>query len=132
MATNDKQYKAVDVGLLLGTEAVPSRSAMLWEKLARELTDIIGMNGFQALYLRSLQRTRQTYPLLPSADRADFDSLKAGLEQQTAPQALAASVAFFNLFIETLTLLIGGALTAAIVQAAWREEIMASAQKGIQ
>lgn len=132
MATNDKQYKAVDVGLLLGTEAVPRRSAMLWEKLAHELTDIIGINGFQALYLRCLHRTRQTYPLLPVVDRADFDSLKAGLEQQTAPQALAASVAFFNLFIDTLTLLIGGALTAAIVQAAWREEIMASAQKGIQ
>lgn len=132
MVINDTQQKTVDVSLLLGMDGIADSSVNLWGKLAVELSDIIGENGFQALYMRCAHRARLSYPWLPSGDHIDFLELKQSLEQQPSPHALEASIELFNTFINTLTLLIGSALTAAIIQSAWEEEIMASSQKGIQ
>jgi hypothetical protein len=48
------------------TEKVADAAIVLWEQLSTQIISIVGEDGFNALYLRSLFLGRSTFPGLPA------------------------------------------------------------------
>lgn len=96
----------------------------LWSPLAIQIISIIGEGGFNSLYTRSAFLARSTYPWLtvgappPQAEQR-LDGLKASLQNQTSAQANAANILLLTIFTDTLSSIIGEALTVNILHAAW-------------
>lgn len=96
----------------------------LWQPLAYQLISIVGKDGFNALYARSLHLVSRQYPWLASgtpadSDNQDFKALKSSLENQSEADAFQANLAFMILFTDALSSLIGESLTARILTSAW-------------
>ncbi len=99
----------------------------LWERLASELTSIIGDGGFQSLYARSMHLVRAQFPWIvvssPAASTASlFENFKRCLEEQDSKTACEASITLLNIFIDILILLIGELLTTSILRSAWGDD----------
>lgn len=100
----------------------------LWSPLATQIISIIGVGGFNSLYTRSVFLTRSTYPWLmvgappPQADQR-FEELKTSLQNQIPAQANAANILLLTIFTDTLSSIIGEALTANILHAAWNTDV---------
>ena len=109
------------------SESVPSDPSMIaqsalstWRDIDDALSPIIGRRGVAGLYKRSLSLTRVAYPALTAVfevTRApgDYSTLQQALAQQSAPAALAASVALLQTFRDLLTKLIGQSLSARLL-----------------
>jgi len=113
------------------TEKVADAAMNVWEKLATEIISVVGEDGFNSLYARSLFLTQSTFPWLaacslsPQSDHR-FAELKKRLEGQTPVQARVANILLLITFTDILTSLIGEALTTSILRSAWgSEEFMA-------
>jgi hypothetical protein len=96
----------------------------LWEPLSKNLASLIGQQGFQALFDRSLHLAGVAFPWLsmPTAfpDTASrLDNLKALLGREEGQVATDASVMLLTTFAEVLAGLIGPPLTTNILRAAW-------------
>ncbi len=99
-------------------------AAALLLPLSRKLTTIIGQNGFQTLYDRSLHTAAKHYPWLiaaadASARLSDPEKLKAALCKQPVDQASHATVLLFSTLLELLVCLIGQSLTTNLLRDAW-------------
>lgn len=99
----------------------------LWGQLAPELISIIGEDGFQLLYVRSVRMACAQYPWLEQAaviplGNDFFTPLLSCLRLTDLAQARLASVALFNIFLNLLASLIGEALTTHLLHSAWRRE----------
>ena len=105
---------------------------VLWERLAVELSGIIGQGGFDTLYARSVHVARARHPWLDEGADAGFDKLRAALEAQEPAAVGEASVALLITFTDTLIQLIGVPLTTAILRSAWGRDTADTAAKGIQ
>ena len=106
-------------------------SIVLWERLAAELTVIIGERGFSSLYARSLNQAALQYALLaphpPTAASDAFILLTSSLTARAPEEAQAASGAMLNNFIDTLIILIGELVTNSILRAAWGDDVVNTA-----
>ena len=105
---------------------------VLWERLAVELSGIIGQGGFDTLYARSVHVARARHPWLDEGADPGFDKLRPALEGQEPAAVGEASVALLITFTDTLIQLIGVPLTTAILRSAWGRDTADTAAKGIQ
>lgn len=103
-------------------------TAVLWGRLLTELRPILGDGALKPLYSRSLRITSRShawllYDKLQSGDGDLMVQLTLLLQEQPASVAKDASSALFVNFFELLASLIGDALTARILRAAWGQWI---------
>lgn len=114
--------------VLLKPDAVAEQCIRLWEDLAAKLSPIIGDGGFATLFARCMRLALPTYPWLPQnemlAARAAFKHLRAALHGRDPSEAAAANVLLLSTFIDTLTLLIGEALSTSILREAWGDDVV--------
>ena len=105
-----------------------------WERLADKLIFLIGEDGFDSVYARSIYLNQAAFPGLvantppPQAD-SRFAELKRNLEEQTLPKASEANCLLLITFTDTLAALIGEKLTNRILQMAWSMDISNSTTK---
>ena len=112
-------------------EKVADAAIDLWEQMATQIISIVGEEGFNALYARSVFLAQRTFPWLaarslsPQSDHR-FAELKISLAEQAPVQARVANILLLITFTDILTSLIGEALTTRILRTAWgSEELMA-------
>lgn len=129
MATNDLRRGLIQRCVMHRPDAVAEHSALLWQRLAVELSAIVGENAFQTLYARTVHLARADYPWLTEGADPAFELLRASLGQLTPEQAGAASVALLILFTDTLILLIGESLTTTILYSSWGQDNAVTAAK---
>ena len=101
-------------------------SVQLWEQLATCLVPIVGKDGFQALYDRSLHLAAANYEWLTSAGGHRFESgdtpfggLADSLQGKPANEALEACILLLSTFGDILSLLIGEHLATNLMRVAW-------------
>ena len=112
----------------LHPEKVEDAAISLWEELATQISSIIGVGGFNALYTRSLFFTQATFPWLAARElstHADspFAALKCSYEAQAPVEVAAANGLLLTTFSDILASLIGEELTANILSVAWGTEV---------
>lgn len=110
------------------------RALLLWKSLAASLVNIIGDEGFDALFSRSLHLAGAAHPWLAEASVARgnvprFAALKALLNGRTQAEVTAAMVLLFCVFTDVLGTLIGNQLTTNILRAAWGDAYEEAAQE---
>ena len=96
----------------------------LWEQMATQLIALVGEEGFNSLYARSVFLTRSTFPWLAASSlslRTDhrFANLKNSLEGQTPAHVVKANRLLLITFTDILASLIGEQLTNNILRMAW-------------
>ena len=109
----------------------------VWEQMATQIISIVGEDGFNSLYARSIFPTQSTFPWLaagPLAPQSDhrFAGLKTSLEGQASAQAGEASTRLLITFADILATLIGEQLTNHILQLVWGIDLSNSTGKEIQ
>lgn len=129
MATNEQRHSLIRRRVMHRPGAVAEDSVLLWERLAVELSSLIGDAAFQTLFSRSVHLARVDHPWLTEGADPGFSRLRASLEQQDATQAGAASIALFTIFTDTLILLIGESLTTTILYTSWGQDTADTAAK---
>ncbi len=92
------------------------------------LVSIVGENGFNSLYARTLALARESFPWLPEGDashRIDFQftDLKISLEGKDPLEAEKASRALLHTFIDLIVSLIGEPVMMAILSSAWAGDV---------
>ena len=96
----------------------------LWEKISVEIISIVGKDGFDALYVRSIFLITPTFPWLSSGAIKTPDGdmvalLRKSFETQTPAQIRVANSLLLTTFADILSLLIGDQLTSRILSKAW-------------
>jgi hypothetical protein len=103
-------------------------SIRLWQELAVHLTAIIGEAGFDSLYARSLHRASIKHPWLDHQAALPrggaFTRLRASLHARGMPEAGEASVDLLNVFVDTLTILIGDQVSSGLLRDAWGDHVV--------
>jgi len=132
MAMTDQQrHRMIERAVRPLSQVHADASIVLWERLAVELTVIIGERGFSSLYARSLNQAALQYEWLaphPPKTSADaFTLLASSLKARAPAEAQAASSAMLNMFIDTLIILIGELVTNSILRSAWGDDVVNSA-----
>lgn len=106
-------------------ESVADSAMVDWKDLADEIISIVGIDGFDSLYERSLHLAQPTIPWLtpdlsaatPNSHR--FVELGRHLANQAPADAWAAHSLLLTIFTDLLASLIGEQLTANLLRAAW-------------
>ena len=106
----------------------------LWEQMAAQIISIVGEDGFNSLYARSVFLAQPTFPWLATSALSQqtdqrFAELKKGLEGQTPSQAREANSLLLLTFTGILAALIGEPLTTRILWSAWGEDASTSTSK---
>jgi hypothetical protein len=115
-------------------EKVADAAINLWEQMAAQIISIVGEDGFNSLYARSVFLAQPTFPWLtasPLSPQADqrFAELKKGLEGQAPSQAHEANSLLLLTFTDILAALIGEPLTTRILCSAWGNDASTSTSK---
>ena len=110
--------------LATSPENVVDAAIYLWEQLATQIIIIIGEDGFNSLYARSLFLSQARFPWLtvshcPPQSEHRFAELKTNLEGQSSAQAGEATGLLLITFTDILASLIGDQLTTLILGVAW-------------
>lgn len=138
MATSDLSRHQIIKNLMAQpTGEVADGAIRLWEKMATQIISIVGEDGFNSLYARSLFLSQAKFPWLSTSSLTSnavhrFEGLKTTLEGQTPAQASDANTLLLITFIEILSLLIGVQLTSHILQLAWGTDPLNVIGKEIQ
>lgn len=131
MATNDERHQMIERNVMRGADTPGADVIALWERLAVELSSIIGQSGFDTLYARSLHVARTRHPWLEEGADTGFGRLRAALDGREPAAAGAASIDLFITFTDTLVQLIGASLTTAILRSAWGQDTADTAAKDL-
>ncbi|MDP2111019.1 MAG: hypothetical protein Q8N48_02785 [Thiobacillus sp.] len=115
-------------------EKVADAAIDLWEQMAAQIISIVGEDGFNSLYARSVFLAQPTFPWLAASalsSQADqrFAELKKRLEGQTPSQAREANSLLLLTFTGILAALIGEPLTTRILSSAWGDDASTSISK---
>jgi len=103
-------------------EMVAAAALADWQKVETQLSPIIGKVGMSALFKRSIHLSSFSFPWLSAAfdnggpDAAALTALHDLMSKQSAVDAAAANAGVLQTFSDLLYSLIGGALTARIMQ----------------
>ncbi|MEO6824851.1 MAG: hypothetical protein ABI167_09050 [Nitrosospira sp.] len=112
--------------------SVADASIVLWERMAAEIISIVGEEGFNSLYARSLFLSHASFPWLanpfPKAEHR-FAELKTKLEGHAPAPARKANTLLLITFTDVLASLIGESLTTRILHLAWGAGIPARTGK---
>lgn len=106
--------------------AVAERSLWLWNRIALNLTPLIGEVGFQALYARAVYLALPDCPGFTLARHESstsdlFQELKAGLVALEYGLAEQCSNILLTKFTDLVASMIGDALMEQILRSAWDE-----------
>ena len=106
----------------------------LWFRLADSVVPIIGADGFDALYDRTLHQASARFSWLLTADlpkgpHSRFMRLKSDLQNAGIEEASQATALMLATFTGVLSTLIGEPLTNKILRAAWGDVFEESAQE---
>jgi hypothetical protein len=131
----DQRHHIVEKAVMQRPDAVVEMTILLWERLAFELSSIIGDEGFQSLYARSCNLNKITFPWLlldhdSETSHTRFAGLKIALESRDITEASTASKTLLITFVDILALLIGDQLTASILLSAWNDNALNIVEKG--
>jgi len=110
-------------------ESTVADMILLWERLAGELTAVIGHAGFYTLYGRAAHLAHTERTELPTMACTDFTVLRDHLLLQTPDQAAEINIALLTVFIDSLIRLIGEPLTTTILHSAWDTDAVDTAGK---
>lgn len=115
-------------------ENVADAAINLWEQMATQIISIVGVDGFNSLYARSVFLAQPTFPWLTTSSLSQpndqrFAELKNGLEGQTPSQAREANSLLLLTFTGILAALIGEPLTTRILFSAWGDDASTSTSK---
>ena len=115
-------------------EKVADAAINLWEQMATQIISIVGEEGFNSLYARSVFLAQQTFPWLAASSLSQqtdqrFAELKKCLEGQTPSQAREANSLLLLTFTGILAALIGEPLTTRILCSAWGDDASTSTSK---
>src|SRR6185437_2277216 len=106
--------------------SVADASIILWEKMAVQMISIVGEEGFDSLFARSLFLSQSSFPWLanplPKAEHR-FAELKESLAGQAPAHAREANSLLLITFTDILASLIGESLTTRILHLAWDNDI---------
>ena len=97
----------------------------LWEQMAAQIISVVGENGFNSLYARSVFLAQPKFPWLAAASSLStqtdrrFAELKRSFEGQTPAQVNEANTLLLNTFTDILASIIGEQLTISILRSAW-------------
>lgn len=121
------QHQIDNLTTTRAVENIADSAVELWEKLAYQVILIVGEDGFNSLYTRSVLIAKRDYPWLssrsfPVKTGQQFSELKLSLETRTPDQASAANRLLLVTFTDTLALLIGEQLTASLLRSAWNAD----------
>jgi hypothetical protein len=102
------------------TKKVAEAAFIQWEQLAAQIVTIVGEDGFNVLYARSVFLAQPTFPWLAaiSPDHG-FAALKMSYAKHPPEQAGAANSFLLITFTDILASLIGEQLTTSLVCLAW-------------
>jgi hypothetical protein len=124
-----------DLGRLLLTAAtgdqtdpatLPGAAERAFQKLCRQLAELVTMVGSQALFSRALYLTRTQFPFLAgvragTTPEACLEGLRDSVQGVEPAQAREGLAALFATLIELLTTFIGEDLTLRLVAEVWPE-----------
>ncbi|MDO8207962.1 MAG: hypothetical protein Q7T38_09130 [Gallionella sp.] len=119
------------------SEKVADAAIGLWDRMASQIISIIGEDGFNSLYGRSVFSARSKFPWLaagplPPQAVQRFSGLKLSLEERTPEQASEANSLLLITFTDILSTFIGEELTTNILRSAWgSEELLAVQPNGV-
>jgi hypothetical protein len=110
------------------TEKVADAAIILWAQLATQIISIVGEDGFNALYVRSIFLRQSTFPGLPAIPLSPrtnhrFAELKISFEGQSPVQVREANSLLLITLTDILASLIGEQLINRILSLAWSAEI---------
>ncbi|MHB0917589.1 MAG: hypothetical protein ACYC39_12850 [Thiobacillus sp.] len=132
METRDPQRRQLIESLMARhPEKVADAAIDLWEQMAAQIISIVGEDGFNSLYARSVFLAQPTFPWLAASSLSQpndqrFTELKKGLEGQTPSQAREANSLLLLTFTGILAALIGEPLTTRILCSAWGDDASTS------
>lgn len=121
MTTHDelRQQIVSRIAVRESTE-LASLAMQWWAAVASELIPLVGQDGFNVLYDRSVALTQSRFPwLAPQQADLSFTSLRASIAARSADDAFRASVELLVIFAGNLAGLIGETLASSIISAAW-------------
>jgi hypothetical protein len=121
-------------GSAADASAVAEATLSTWHEMAARLAPVIGVQGVDVLFKRSLHLTSTTFPWLAIAgDRGDSAALLASLKTRLAGRekdvAAEASHTLLVTFTELLAALIGESLTERLLGPVWAPPSPASEQE---
>ena len=113
------------------TEELTTLAVRWWSAIATQLIPLVGQDGFNILYSRSvsLAQTRFAW-LAPQLPDLSFTSLRACFATRGSDEALDACKELLFVFADLLAGLIGESLTASIFNAAWGGDALRIGEKG--
>lgn len=119
-----RRMLARDAGAGASASAIAAAARRLCERVAEQLTPLIGDAGVAAICTRSLHLTQRTIPgLAPVSASAQGDApfalLERSLEQLEPGAATDAAVDLLATVSELLTSFIGKGLTTRVLRQAW-------------
>lgn len=122
-----RRLLAREAGTGASAPAIAAAARRLCERLAEQLTPLIGDAGVAAICARSLHLTERNVSGLGSigaSDRGDspFALLQLSLEQQEPAVATEAAVAVLATACELVASFIGEGLTSNLLSEAWPED----------
>ena len=130
MATSDEQrHQRIRRIVMRQRESTAADMILLWERVACELTAIIGHVSFSTLYGRAAHLASTEHAELPTTAGTDFSVLREYLLLQTPGQAAEINITLLTIFIDTLIRLIGEPLTTTILHSAWVTDAVDTAGK---
>jgi len=100
---------------------------ILWEKIAIEIISLVGEDGFNSLYQRSISLNQLNFPwlVLDSPGQIDgrrFTPLLARFEEQSLTQSKLANARLLITFTDIVASLIGDQITFHILQSVLADE----------
>ena len=103
-----------------------NQAIKLWECLAFELSYVIGVGGFQSLFLKSITTSNIRFPCLKPfrfTDDGDltFECLRKCFEGCGVAEVREANESILKTHIETLSSILGKSLTTSILQPVWNK-----------
>ena len=115
-------------------EKVADAAINLWGQMATQIISIVGEDGFNSLYARSVFLAQPAFPWLTASSLSlqhdqRFAELKKGLEGQAPSQAREANSLLLLTFTGILAALIGEPLTTRILCSAWGDDASTSTSK---
>ena len=135
METRDPlRHQLIERLMAQHSEKVADAAIDLWERMAAQIISIVGEDGFNSLYARSVFLAQPTFPWLAASalsSQADqrFAELKKRLEGQPPSQAREANGLLLLTFTGILAALIGEPLTTRILSSAWGDDASTSTSK---
>lgn len=123
-STTSARHRTIQTLLELHAES-PSDDAMaLWNKMATQITSIVGEGAFASIYSRSVFLAQAQYPWLPDRSQPPqleqwFADLKTSFSGQPSAVARDANRLILVTFTDILASLIGEDMTSGILRSAW-------------